>query len=143
MITDDGALPDSPFATFDVRVATADDAAALAPLLQQLGTRDPLPDTALLALALSDQQPSRVTLIAERDEGRIDDEAVRAAVRAGVPIVPFILDFGRKELRITPVFHPTGDMEADMKALISRYQGVVPADPSRLSGPLREPGNAG
>lgn len=65
------------------------------------------------------------------------------AVRAGVPIVPFILDFGRKELRITPVFHPTGDMEADMKALISRYQGVVPADPSRLSGPLREPGNAG
>ncbi|MBD9675264.1 GNAT family N-acetyltransferase [Pseudomonas sp. PDM18] len=67
MTTDDGALPDSPFATFDVRVATADDAAALAPLLQQLGARDPLPDTALLALALSDQQPSRVTLIAERD----------------------------------------------------------------------------
>ena len=67
MTTDDCALPDSPFATFDVRVATADDAAVLAPLLQQLGTSDPLPDTALLALALSDQQPSRVTLIAERD----------------------------------------------------------------------------
>lgn len=67
MTTDDGALPDSPFATFDVRVATAADAAALAPLLQQLGVRDPLPDTALLALALGNQQPSRVTLIAERD----------------------------------------------------------------------------
>lgn len=67
MTTDDGALPDSPFATFDVRVATADDAAALAPLLQQLGTHDPLPDIALLALALDNQQPSRVTLIAERD----------------------------------------------------------------------------
>lgn len=66
MTTDDGALPDSPFATFDVRVATADDAAALAPLLQQLGTHDPLPDIALLALALDNQQPSRVTLIAER-----------------------------------------------------------------------------
>lgn len=67
MTTDDSALPDSPFATFDVRVATADDAGALAPLLQQLGARDPLPDAALLALALSNQQPSRVTLIAERD----------------------------------------------------------------------------
>lgn len=67
MTTDDSALPDSPFATFDVRVATADDAGALAPLLQQLGARDPLSDAALLALALSNQQPSRVTLIAERD----------------------------------------------------------------------------
>ncbi|WP_448679860.1 GNAT family N-acetyltransferase [Pseudomonas nicosulfuronedens] len=67
MTTDDGALPDSPFATFDVRAASADDAAALAPLLRQLGASDPLPDTALLALALGNQQPSRVTLIAERD----------------------------------------------------------------------------
>ncbi|MDN6858012.1 GNAT family N-acetyltransferase [Pseudomonas sp. CAN2814] len=67
MTTDSGALPDSPFATFDVRVATADDASALAPLLRQLGTGDPLPDTALLALALENQQPSRVTLVAERD----------------------------------------------------------------------------
>lgn len=67
MTTDDGALPDSPFATFDVRVASAGDAVALAPLLQQLGTSDPLPDAALLALALDNQQPSRVTLVAERD----------------------------------------------------------------------------
>lgn len=67
MTTDSGALPDSPFATFDVRVATAEDACALAPLLQQLGVREPLPDTALLALALGNQQPSRVTLVAERD----------------------------------------------------------------------------
>jgi len=67
MTADDSALPDSPFATFDVRVATVDDAAALAPLLQQLGARDPLPDVALLALALGNQQPARVTLIAERD----------------------------------------------------------------------------
>lgn len=67
MTTDSGALPDSPFATFDVRVAIAEDACALAPLLQQLGVREPLPDTALLALALGNQQPSRVTLVAERD----------------------------------------------------------------------------
>ncbi|MBB4865476.1 GNAT superfamily N-acetyltransferase [Pseudomonas nitritireducens] len=67
MTTDSGALPDSPFATFDVRVATAADAAALAPLLRQLGACDPLPDAALLALALDNHSPSRVTLVAERD----------------------------------------------------------------------------
>lgn len=64
---DHQATPDSPFATFDVRVATPDDAPALAPLLQQLGTNDPCPDTALLALELGNQRPSRVTLVAERD----------------------------------------------------------------------------
>lgn len=67
MTSEDGALPDSPFTTFDVRVATVEDAAALAPLLQQLGARDPLPDTALLTLALGNQLPSRVTLVAERN----------------------------------------------------------------------------
>lgn len=60
------------------------------------------------------------------------------AVKAGVPIIPFILDFGRKELRITPAFYPTGDQETDMAALISIYKGIIPADPSRLSRPLRE-----
>lgn len=60
------------------------------------------------------------------------------AVKAGVPILPFILDFGRKELRLTPVFYPTGNLEADMRELMSRYQGIIPADPSRLSLPLRE-----
>lgn len=60
------------------------------------------------------------------------------AVKAGVPIVPFILDFGRKELRITPAFYPTGDVEADLAHLISLYRGIIPADPGRLSLPLRE-----
>lgn len=61
------------------------------------------------------------------------------AVKAGVPIVPFVLDFGRKELRIHPAFQPTGDQEADMAYLMSLYRGVIPADPSRLSLPLRGP----
>lgn len=60
------------------------------------------------------------------------------AVKAGVPIVPFVLDFGRKELRITPAFYPTGNLDADMAYLMSIYQGVIPADPSRLSLPLRD-----
>lgn len=64
------------------------------------------------------------------------------AVQAGVPIVPFVLDFGRKELRLTPAFYPTGDLEADMAELMSRYRGIIPSDPSRLSLPLREGGDA-
>lgn len=59
------------------------------------------------------------------------------AVKAGVPIVPFIFDFGRKELRITAPYYPTGDIDVDMAVLIARYRGVIPADPSRLSHPLR------
>lgn len=60
------------------------------------------------------------------------------AVQADVPIIAFILDFGRKELRMTPAFYPTGDMDADIAALMQRYRGIVPADPSRLSLPLRD-----
>lgn len=59
------------------------------------------------------------------------------AHRAGVPIIPFILDFGRKELRITEAFFTTGDKEADLAALQARYRDVIPANPARLSGPLR------
>ncbi|MHB9797211.1 GNAT family N-acetyltransferase [Pseudomonas sp. MT3] len=64
---DHQATPDSPFATFDVRVATPDDAPTLALLLRQLGAQDPSPDVALLALELGNQRPTRVTLVAERD----------------------------------------------------------------------------
>lgn len=60
------------------------------------------------------------------------------AVLAGVPIQPFSLNFGERKLEFFPLFHPTGDVEADLKYLIGLYRGVVPADPSRLSLPLRE-----
>lgn len=63
-------IPDSPFATFEVRVASAADAAALAPLLQQLDADEPAPDVALLALRLETPEPRRVVLVAER-EGRL------------------------------------------------------------------------
>lgn len=64
------------------------------------------------------------------------------AVKAGVPIVPFILDFGRKELHLLPVFYPTGDLEADLKYLMAPYHGIIPADPSRLSLALRPTSDA-
>ena len=61
------------------------------------------------------------------------------AMKAGVPIVPFIMDFGRKELHMLPAFYPTGDLAADLPRLMAAYRGIIPADPSRLSLPLREP----
>ncbi|GIV61658.1 MAG: hypothetical protein KatS3mg044_0524 [Rhodothermaceae bacterium] len=45
----------------------------------------------------------------------------RIASGAGVPIVPVILDYSRKAVVITPVFHPTADLAVDMAALQERY----------------------
>ncbi|MCY1396283.1 putative acetyltransferase [compost metagenome] len=61
------SLPDSPFATFDVRTASPNDATALAQLLQQLGANDPVPDPAVLTQRLRLQNPTQTTLVAERD----------------------------------------------------------------------------
>jgi hypothetical protein len=35
-----------------------------------------------------------------------------------------MLDFGNRELRLDSVFYPTGDMEADIRAIRERYRGV-------------------
>lgn len=48
----------------------------------------------------------------------------RIALGAGVPIALGVIDFGNRELRVDSVFHPTGDMESDLKAIRSRYLGV-------------------
>jgi GNAT superfamily N-acetyltransferase len=60
-------LPDSPFAEFNLRAATVNDAAALAALLQQLAPDEPRCDATLLALRLGELPASRVVLVAERD----------------------------------------------------------------------------
>lgn len=61
-------IPDSPFASFDVRIASEHDAPRLSLLLQQLGNADPRPDPALLAIQLQRPRGDRVTLVAERGE---------------------------------------------------------------------------
>ncbi|AVK05171.1 MULTISPECIES: GNAT family N-acetyltransferase [Pseudomonas aeruginosa group] len=61
-------IPDSPFARFDVRIASEHDAPRLSLLLQQLGSADPRPDPALLAVQLQRPRSDRVTLVAERGE---------------------------------------------------------------------------
>lgn len=43
---------------------------------------------------------------------------------ANIPIVPVLVDYGRKVLTITEPFFPTGDVDADLPLLQSRYQGI-------------------
>ncbi len=43
---------------------------------------------------------------------------------AGVPILLAYLDYGRKVGGIGPVFMPTGDIQADMKAIRAFYAGI-------------------
>lgn len=46
----------------------------------------------------------------------------RIAVAADVPILIGIFDFGKKELRLDAVFHPTGDYEADLPLIRAHYR---------------------
>jgi 1-acyl-sn-glycerol-3-phosphate acyltransferase len=47
------------------------------------------------------------------------------AYNAGIPIVPILVDYGRKTLTITEPFIPTGDVEADLPLLQARYEGIT------------------
>ena len=47
------------------------------------------------------------------------------AHRANIPIVPILVDYGRKTLTITDPFIPSGDVDADMPLLQARYNGVI------------------
>lgn len=47
------------------------------------------------------------------------------AYHAHIPIVPVLVDYGRKTLTITAPFTPTGDVEADLPLLQARYQGTT------------------
>ncbi len=47
------------------------------------------------------------------------------AHKANIPIVPVLVDYGRKTLTITDPFIPTGDVDADLPLIQARYQGVT------------------
>ena len=53
------------------------------------------------------------------------------AKSAGVPIVIAVVDGKHKELRIGQIFHPTDDVEADMKTIQEFFKGVVGINPRR------------
>ncbi|WP_437280102.1 lysophospholipid acyltransferase family protein [Sorangium sp. So ce375] len=55
------------------------------------------------------------------------------ALGADVPILLGYLDFPRKRGGILHVFHPTGDIEADMAAIRRLYDGIEGKHPERMS----------
>jgi 1-acyl-sn-glycerol-3-phosphate acyltransferase len=50
---------------------------------------------------------------------------------AGIPIVMAVVDGKNKAVHIGQVFHPTEDMEADMKTIKGIFEGVVGINPRR------------
>jgi 1-acyl-sn-glycerol-3-phosphate acyltransferase len=50
---------------------------------------------------------------------------------AGIPIVMAVVDGKRKEVHIGQVFHPTDNIEADMKIIQGYFAGVVGINPRR------------
>lgn len=61
----------------------------------------------------------------------------RIAVDADVPILLAVLDYAKREMRLSLTLYPSGDADADMETILSYYRGVSPKHPERLSGPLR------
>lgn len=53
------------------------------------------------------------------------------AKSAGIPIVLAVVDGKHKTVRIGQVFQPTGNMEADMKAIQGSFAGIVGINPRR------------
>lgn len=48
---------------------------------------------------------------------------------AGVPIVPAVFDYGRKQVRFAPAFTPTGNLEEDLPLLKAVYADATPKNP--------------
>ncbi|MDR2680938.1 MAG: 1-acyl-sn-glycerol-3-phosphate acyltransferase [Tannerella sp.] len=46
------------------------------------------------------------------------------ALKAGVPIQVAYIDYGKKEVGIKTIFHPTGNVDADILAIRSMYNGI-------------------
>jgi 1-acyl-sn-glycerol-3-phosphate acyltransferase len=53
------------------------------------------------------------------------------AKNAGIPVVLAVVDGRHKTVRLGQVFHPTDDIEADMKAIQAVFEGVVGINPRR------------
>jgi 1-acyl-sn-glycerol-3-phosphate acyltransferase len=50
---------------------------------------------------------------------------------AGIPIVMAKVDGKHKIVHVGQVFHPTEDMEADMKTILDAFKGLVGINPPR------------
>lgn len=57
------------------------------------------------------------------------------AQKANVPILPVAFDFSRKEVRLFPLFHPTGDQAADVAKIRSLYTPEMGRFPAQFARP--------
>lgn len=60
----------------------------------------------------------------------------RIAHRAQVPILVATADYAKKEIRFAPPIYTSGDLDADMRAILEVFRGVTARHPERLSAPL-------
>ena len=62
----------------------------------------------------------------------------RIAVAANIPLVIAAIDYGKQQIILKGLFHPTGNYEADLAAILEYYRGVQPYNPAQLSIPLKQ-----
>ena len=55
------------------------------------------------------------------------------SLKANVPIVLVGLDYSRKTVSFLDVFYPTGEVEADMAIIQSKFAGIQGKHPERSS----------
>jgi 1-acyl-sn-glycerol-3-phosphate acyltransferase len=53
------------------------------------------------------------------------------AQRSGIPILPVALDFAAREVRLHPLFTPTGDHDLDVAALRTNFRATMAYDPAK------------
>ncbi len=54
----------------------------------------------------------------------------RIAVRAGVPLLITVLDYGTRRIAVKGLHHPSGDYESDLPAIRAFYDGATGRHPS-------------
>lgn len=55
------------------------------------------------------------------------------AKKAGIPILPVVMDFKLKEVQIKEIYYPTDDEKADIRAIKSNFIGAVGKHPELFS----------
>lgn len=53
------------------------------------------------------------------------------AHKAGVPIIPIAFDYGTKTVKLGEAFYPTGNIDADLPALLDHFKGSTGKFPEK------------
>ena len=84
--------------------------------------------TELMAAEFARRKHFRLAITPEGTRKRVDEWKrgfYYIALKASVPIQLGYIDYGRKEVGIMETFRPTGDAEADIRYIRSRYEGMA------------------